>query len=249
MSEVKRMPLSGRPTVGIGYTASITHEPQAVSWQSVAHQKPSLPLMRHLSLPQREQQPCAASSPIERGQAFPPAGRPPQLTFSCYRRMKLLTNNAWRAMLSQSIDEACQAVGCRLAAFVYMPEHVHLLVWGIQRKEQVSELLSRVKQPVRTMLPKDLKAATGRRTPKRRDRETAPNVSGDPRRTKAGSGDPRRTSGGGWEARAERLVPRRTLADRFSPRPGPRQRPPSSRPMPAAGCLAVAASTKTLLAC
>jgi len=51
-----------------------------------------------------------------------------EFTFSCYRRMPLLTNNAWRTQLSRSVDEACQSVGCLLAAFVYMPEHVHLLV-------------------------------------------------------------------------------------------------------------------------
>ena len=41
-----------------------------------------------------------------------------ELTFSCYRRMKLLTNNAWRAGLSAAIDEAGAKIGCYLAAFV-----------------------------------------------------------------------------------------------------------------------------------
>ena len=64
-----------------------------------------------------------------------------ELTFSCYRRLPLLTNNAWRAALSKSIDEACQSLDCHLAAFVYMPEHVHLLVWGLKSKQDVSSLL------------------------------------------------------------------------------------------------------------
>jgi len=85
-----------------------------------------------------------------------------ELTFSCYRRIKLLTNNPWRAKLSQSIDEACQAVGCFLAAFVYMPEHVHLLVWGIKAQEDVSELLSRIKQPVSVQVHADLAQRPGR---------------------------------------------------------------------------------------
>lgn len=71
-----------------------------------------------------------------------------ELTFSCYRRMPLLTNNAWRTKLSRCIDEACQSLGCHLAAFVYMPEHVHLLLWGISAKEDVSRFLAQVKQPV-----------------------------------------------------------------------------------------------------
>jgi putative transposase len=85
-----------------------------------------------------------------------------ELTFSCYRRMKLLTNNAWRARLSAAIDEAGQTIGCYLAAFVYMPEHVHLLVWGIQRGEQVSQFLSRVKQPVSVQVHADLEKTQSR---------------------------------------------------------------------------------------
>ena len=102
-----------------------------------------------------------------------------ELTFSCYRRMKLLTNNPWRAKLSQSIDEACQAVGCFLAAFVYMPEHVHLPVWGIKAQEDVSELLSRIKQPVSVQVHADLAQQPGRLLPRLivRDRPVALNLS------------------------------------------------------------------------
>src|SRR6476619_3600322 len=81
-----------------------------------------------------------------------------ELTFSCYRRLPLLTNNCWRTMLSRSIDRACQSLGCRLAAFVYMPEHVHLLVWGIKRKEDISTLLAKIKQPLSIQVRKDLEA-------------------------------------------------------------------------------------------
>ena len=79
-----------------------------------------------------------------------------ELTFSCYRRLPILTNNAWRAKLSAAIDEACRSVGCHLAAFVYMPEHVHLLVWEIQAKEDVSRLLGAIKRPVAAHVHADL---------------------------------------------------------------------------------------------
>ena len=85
-----------------------------------------------------------------------------ELTFSCYRRMKLLTNNAWRANLSRAIDNACQQLNCHLAAFVYMPEHVHLLVWGIQSKEDVSRLLAAIKRPVSVAVRDDLRQAQSR---------------------------------------------------------------------------------------
>jgi putative transposase len=42
--------------------------------------------------------------------------------------MPLLTNNVWRGMLSVAIDRAMNGQGYRLVAFVYMPEHVHLIV-------------------------------------------------------------------------------------------------------------------------
>jgi putative transposase len=81
-----------------------------------------------------------------------------ELTFSCYRRMPLLTNNTWRAELSTGIDSACETCGCYLVAFVYMPEHVHLLVGGLQSKEGVSDFLSAVKQPVSSRVRADLAA-------------------------------------------------------------------------------------------
>src|SRR5438067_1838684 len=82
-----------------------------------------------------------------------------ELTFSCYRRMSLLTNNPWRIKLSRCIDDTCAELGCHLAAFVYMPEHVHLLVWGLRVKEDVSTFLSHVKQPVSLQVRADLEAA------------------------------------------------------------------------------------------
>ena len=94
-----------------------------------------------------------------------------ELTFSCYRRLPLLTNNAWRTKLSRTIDEACRLLGCHLAAFVYMPEHVHLLMWGMTTKEDVSSLLAKVKQPVSIQVRKDLEATHSRLLPRLMVRE------------------------------------------------------------------------------
>ena len=44
-----------------------------------------------------------------------------ELTFSCYRRMPLLTNHVWRSMLSVSVGRAVAGHGFRLVAFVYVP--------------------------------------------------------------------------------------------------------------------------------
>jgi putative transposase len=85
-----------------------------------------------------------------------------ELTFSCYARLPLLTNNAWRAALSRTIDGANEAVGGKLAAFVYMPEHVHLLVGGLQAKEDVSALLRQIKQPLSRRVKQDLEQTGSR---------------------------------------------------------------------------------------
>lgn len=70
-----------------------------------------------------------------------------ELTFSCYQRMPLLTNNLWREMLGTSIEHAAQRQGFWLVAFVFMPEHVHLLVYPISREARVHRLLRAIKQP------------------------------------------------------------------------------------------------------
>ena len=70
-----------------------------------------------------------------------------ELTFSCYRRMALLTNDRWRRMLSLSIDRAIERQGFRLVAFVYMPEHVHLIVYPLAEAKGIDCLLRAIKRP------------------------------------------------------------------------------------------------------
>ena len=41
-----------------------------------------------------------------------------EVTFSCYRQMKLLTNDAWRGYLSRTINEAGEKFRFNLVAFV-----------------------------------------------------------------------------------------------------------------------------------
>ncbi len=70
-----------------------------------------------------------------------------ELTFSCYRRYPLLTDDSSRACLSQSIDRALENHRFGLAAFVYMPEHVHLLVFPLPEASGVDALLKAIKRP------------------------------------------------------------------------------------------------------
>jgi putative transposase len=58
-----------------------------------------------------------------------------ELTFSCFHRIALLTNDPWRELLADSIDKSLDDHALRLSAFVFTPEHVHLLVWPIDPTE------------------------------------------------------------------------------------------------------------------
>ncbi|MCG6158481.1 transposase [Rubinisphaera margarita] len=51
-----------------------------------------------------------------------------ELTFSTYQRLPLLRNSRWQSWLAESVTQSCRQNSCRLIAFVFMPEHVHL--WG-----------------------------------------------------------------------------------------------------------------------
>lgn len=70
-----------------------------------------------------------------------------ELTFSCCERRPLLTNDAWRGYLAESIQSACCKQLFRLVAFVFMPEHVHLLVLPEAVQPEIDYFLAAVKRP------------------------------------------------------------------------------------------------------
>jgi putative transposase len=75
--------------------------------------------------------------------------------------MPLLTSNAWRTQLSRSIESALDEAKFDLVAFVFMPDHVHLIVYphGEIVASALSRFLARAKQPfskyVKSMLAAD----------------------------------------------------------------------------------------------
>ena len=70
-----------------------------------------------------------------------------ELTFSCYKRLPLLTNDTWRALLAESINRATARHKYNLTAFVFMPEHVHLIVYPLPEASGISSLLRAIKRP------------------------------------------------------------------------------------------------------
>ena len=84
-------------------------------------------------------------------------GEPHFLTFSCYRRMPLLSKDRSRQWFIETLDEARSVHGFHLWAWVVMPEHVHVLLWPPYHllsadpqstRGRVSGILSSIKRPV-----------------------------------------------------------------------------------------------------
>jgi len=88
-------------------------------------------------------------SPVHRKkvQHFNEPGHFHELTFSCYKRLPLLTNETWLCMLTDSIDLAMRRHGYFLIAFVYMPEHLHLMVFPQAAASGIDQLLKAIKRP------------------------------------------------------------------------------------------------------
>ena len=82
-----------------------------------------------------------------------------ELTFSCYRRQPLLVDDSWREMLSRSTDAASERHDCRLAAFVYMPEHVHLLFFPLPGAAAIEHLIKAIKRPYSYRIKQQLVAS------------------------------------------------------------------------------------------
>jgi putative transposase len=82
-----------------------------------------------------------------------------EFTFSCYRGIPLLTNNLWREKLSRTLESACEEACVELIAFVYMPEHVHLLTFPLEAEPEFELFLSRTKQPLSKFVKNELAAS------------------------------------------------------------------------------------------
>jgi putative transposase len=82
-----------------------------------------------------------------------------ELTFSCYRRIPLLTNDEWRHLLAESLDHAIHGQSCRLIAYVFMPEHVHILIQPTSHDFGVDLFLKAMKASFSRRIKRLLEAA------------------------------------------------------------------------------------------
>ena len=79
------------------------------------------------------------------------------LTFSCFHRRQFLTNHRIRTWLVQAVDAARQEHDFALWAYVFMPEHVHLIVSPRTAPYDIRPILQRIKEPVGRRAVKYLK--------------------------------------------------------------------------------------------
>ncbi len=76
------------------------------------------------------------------------AGQAHALTFSCFRNRPFLTLERTCDWLAEAIDSARRRHGFDLWAYVFMPEHVHLVVYPKREGYLISRILLAIKQPV-----------------------------------------------------------------------------------------------------
>ena len=74
------------------------------------------------------------------------AGHAHELTFSCFRRQPFLSNDAFCRFLADAVANAMTAHGCELWAYVFMPEHVHLLICPKESEYSIARILQSIKQ-------------------------------------------------------------------------------------------------------
>jgi putative transposase len=89
-------------------------------------------------------------------QRFNTASHAHLLTFSCYQRYPIFNNEKYRAWFSGGLDRTLEKQNYKLIAFVYMPEHLHLLVWPSLPEYSISALLFALKRPLSFKIKRDM---------------------------------------------------------------------------------------------
>jgi putative transposase len=75
-------------------------------------------------------------------------GHAHELTFTCFRRHPFLKAERTCQWLADAIDDARLESGFRLWAYVFMPEHVHLLIYPDRTPYDIRDILKAIKEPV-----------------------------------------------------------------------------------------------------
>ena len=73
-------------------------------------------------------------------------GHAHELTWSCYRRMKLLRSDIACQLVADAIDKARVTHNFAVWAFVFMPEHIHLLIHPRESEYDIALIRKAIKQ-------------------------------------------------------------------------------------------------------
>ncbi|QDU86909.1 hypothetical protein Pla175_02630 [Pirellulimonas nuda] len=75
-------------------------------------------------------------------------GHAHSLTFSCYRQFPFLRSELTCSWLAESIDAARTTQRFLLWAYVFMPEHVHAVVYPTESDYDIAEIRKAIKGPI-----------------------------------------------------------------------------------------------------
>lgn len=75
-------------------------------------------------------------------------GHAHELTFSCYQRREFLRSERTCGWLAESIDAARESLRFDVWAYVFMPNHAHLILDPNNEEYDIGAILKRIKQPV-----------------------------------------------------------------------------------------------------
>jgi putative transposase len=81
-------------------------------------------------------------------QSFNIPGHAHELTFGCFHGFDFLSKQRTCEWLAESIDNARRKLGFSLWAYVFMPNHVHLIVHSARADYDIAEWLKEIKLPV-----------------------------------------------------------------------------------------------------
>jgi putative transposase len=83
-----------------------------------------------------------------RRRAYNEPGHAHALTFTCFRRYAFLQAERTCEWLGEEINQARAQLDFALWAYVFMPEHVHLLIYPRQACYDIAVILKAIKEPV-----------------------------------------------------------------------------------------------------
>jgi len=114
--------------------------------------------IRDLLLPHRQKGPRKHAAAIDgahmpsehrkRNKSFNQPGHAHELTFSCFRRLPLLSRVRTRRWFLDALDSARHRLNFALWAYVIMPEHVHVIVWPRDPVYEIRLIRTALKVPV-----------------------------------------------------------------------------------------------------